>query len=165
MLTAILMRHTQLSDAIFSQQIVETEAASGSIWNAVESFIQVMLFQLENPGFVRLMSSQALLASQADTVTFEFFSNRMSTRRAMHTSFFAALIAEGYISESTCPQESADLLIAVVDGLRTQFLLDLDSAKYMAALHAYLRMVFEPHHLQTLQVAFLMTRETVSVSS
>ena len=164
LLTATLERHSQLSDAIFSQHIIETEAAAGTIWNAIEAFVQVMQFKLENPGFVRLYNAQALQASQSDTVTFEFFNNRMNIRKAMHIRFFEALMAEGIVCDAKCPNMSADLLIAVIDGLHTQFLLAPDSAKYLAALHAYLRTAMRPEHWERLDETFQMTEHGVHVT-
>jgi AcrR family transcriptional regulator len=95
----------------------------------------------EQPELIRLFATLSAEATAEDHPAREFFERRYVTLRAELTRYVTELQAAGQVARGVRPEEAASLLVAVMDGLQVQWLLDpsVDMAK---VLGGFLRSYF-----------------------
>lgn len=78
----------------------------------------------EVPGLVQLHSRISNEAARADHPSHEYFRARYEVVRGLFTELFALLEADGRLPDGADPAKLATLMVAMVDGLQTQWMYD-----------------------------------------
>jgi len=113
LLEAVLQHRDETDTPWFEQ----TWAATGSFRAAVHDLVRR---NMAAPGMTRLFATLSAEATDPDHPAHEFFRARYRESRALFTRTLALAQARGEITA----QASGPLLIAVLDGLQVQWLLD-----------------------------------------
>lgn len=139
LLVAVLQKYTQESDQLFSAEIVDLEGEADAPWAAIASFIESIQFSLDNPGFIRLFSAQALLSSEPGNLTYEFFAERIDTVRGTYARLVEVLQEQKVVRPEIDPSQAATLVLASMDGLYMQHLVQPDQRNVITHVHLLLR--------------------------
>lgn len=157
LLIAVLQKYTREYDEIFSVEILAAESEAKSPWGAVEAFVHSIQFELDNPGFVRLFNSQALLSSQPGNLTFDFFANRLDEVRESYTRFLEMLQVQNILKPQHDVPRAAAILLATIDGLYLQHLIQPEKGEIIDNLHTFLRAIVRPEQHERLAETFGIT--------
>jgi len=90
-------------------------------------------------GVVELFANLSTEASDPEHPAHEYFVDRYARLRTALEGSFAALARKGELAVEVPPSVAAAQVIALMDGLQVQWLLDADSIDMEEALHAFLR--------------------------
>ena len=127
---ALLESVLQYRDDTDTPWFEQTWADTGSFRAALHELVRR---NMAAPGVTRLFATLSAEATDPDHPAHDFFQARYRESRALFTRTLALAQARGEISE----QASGPLLIAVLDGLQVQWLLDPDF-DMLAELDRYL---------------------------
>lgn len=99
--------------------------------------------ELDEPGLIRLLATLSAAATDPGHPAHDFFADRGKAARASLAEGLARAQRENRIRDDERADDMARLLPAVVDGLRTQWLLD-PSVDMAALVDTFLRMCADP---------------------
>lgn len=154
LLVAVLERYAQEGDQLFSMEHVGADSAGQCPWSAIASLINSIQFSLDNPGFIRLFSAQALLSSEPESGTDDFFVKRMDTVRGSYARLVESLQDQKIMRAELDPTQAATLILASLEGLYMQHLVQPDRRNVMTHVHLLLRAMCIADHHEQLSEAF-----------
>lgn len=144
LLIAVLQKFAQESDEIFSIDTINKASETNCPWSAISSFLESIQFSLDNRGFIRLFSAQALLSSEPGNLTYEYFAEHRHTDRSNLAKFMELLQEQQVARPEIRPQHAATLLLATLDGLYMEHLLLPDQRNVMTHVHLFLQSLCLP---------------------
>lgn len=106
--------------------------------DALESLIVMLSESEQAPGLMELQCVLSAEATSQDHPAHEYFRQRYERLRTDATAAFADLKAQGLLAASMSPATLAAMVIALVDGLQLQWLLDRESVDIEAAVRQFM---------------------------
>lgn len=124
------------AEILLKRDAVDLEAAESRGEPGVDALVSVVRHNAEVPGLVQLYAQFSVEASHSEHPANAAFVERYERIRAMLLDDLLARQADGRLPQHLDATRIANLLIAVADGLQTQWLLDpdLDMAEHLAYL-------------------------------
>ena len=144
LLIAVLQKFAQESGELFSRDAIDQASEGNCPWTAISSFLASIQFSLDNRGFIRLFSAQALLSSETGNLTYEYFAERRDTDRSNLARFIELLQEQEIARPEIKSKQAATLLLATLDGLYMQHLLAPDQRNVMTHVHLFLQSLCLP---------------------
>ncbi|MGR0161116.1 TetR/AcrR family transcriptional regulator [Paenarthrobacter nitroguajacolicus] len=105
----------------------------------LEGLLRMLSESEKNPGLMELQCVLSAEATSADHPAHEYFQRRYSTLRNQAVSGFEEMASRGDLVPGIDPQQLAAMVIALVDGLQLQWLLDRDAVNVEAAVRTFIR--------------------------
>ena len=136
---AVLVAVLQARD-LGSRDVLDEPAERGDIVEGLRSLVRS---NAADPGVVRLFATLAAEATEADHPAHEYFRDRYVEVRAAVTQGITAARAHGRLPAGPPAEKVAAALVAVMDGLQLQWLLD-ETFDMVAAFDAHLRVLGAP---------------------
>jgi len=112
--------------------------ARGSGTDRLRTLVDVVEHNSHVPGIVELFASLSTEAVPPDHPAHGYFVRRYAQTRAALTSALEVTRAQGALRDGVDPALAAVVIIAVMDGLQVQWLLDRDSVDMARALRDHL---------------------------
>jgi AcrR family transcriptional regulator len=109
-----------------------------STLDGLENLILMLSESEASPGLIELQCVLAAEATSAEHPAHEYFQQRYATLRDEAASAFAELAEHGQLSPATTPASLAKMIIALVDGLQLQWLLDRGAVDVEAEVRTFL---------------------------
>lgn len=110
-----------------------------------EGLIRLVAYNSTIPGVVELYCTLSAEATSPDHPAHQFFVNRYSETTASITRAFTDMEANGELRPHVRPAAAGRALIALMDGLQVQWLLDRDSVDMVEDIRGFLSaIVIEP---------------------
>jgi AcrR family transcriptional regulator len=151
-----LLHHFGSKDALFTDLLrhrdavatARGESAAGA-WTgltaenasrAMAIIIGAMSHNAEVPGLSHLYARVAADAMDADHPSHSYFAGRYDALRGQFASLLRTLQLDGQVRPDVTPEDAATLLIAILDGIQTQFLFD-DSLDMPGLVRTYLELL------------------------
>lgn len=106
-----------------------------------ESILRQARFNENVPGVIELYAVLCAESITDDHPGREYFSERFATLRAGYLADFTRLAEEGRLRDGVDPARAAASLIALWDGIQTQWLLDPEGIDMAACLRDYLSLI------------------------
>lgn len=106
-----------------------------------ERVIDVITRNLEAPGLIELYSRLSNEASEAHHPSHEYFKNRYAITRRLYSEGFAVLRERGLLPSSADPELLSEALLALLDGLQTQWIYDRDRVDMQAAIAQFFAVI------------------------
>lgn len=124
------------AEILLKRDAVDLEAAESRGEPGVDALVSVVRHNAEVPGLVQLYAQFSVEASHSEHPANAAFVERYERIRAILRDDLLARQADGRLPQHLDATRIANLLIAVADGLQTQWLLDpdLDMAEHLAYL-------------------------------
>lgn len=113
-----------------ADEILRTRGLS---MNAVTDVVEA---NVNTPGLVELFVTMAAQAGNPEHPAHDYFRLRYETYRERYETFLTQAQAEGLIAASTDIKHAATAIIALMDGLQIQWVLQPNSIDFAAALEA-----------------------------
>lgn len=107
----------------------------------IESIVRQARFNENVPGVIELYAVLCAESLTDDHPGREYFSERFDTLRRGYVADFTRLAETGQLREGVDPARAAASLIALWDGIQTQWLLDPDAVDMAACLREYLALI------------------------
>jgi AcrR family transcriptional regulator len=126
---------TQRDDEMWARIIGDVQVGGISFVRAMVSLVEHNAGQ---PGLVELYAILSAEATDPDHPAHEFFVRRYIWGRDLLTEGFAKAQGEGVVRPEVDPASAARTLLALMDGLQEQWLLDRSSVDMAAELRIYL---------------------------
>jgi AcrR family transcriptional regulator len=104
----------------------------------LRSLVGLAAYNASTPGVVELFCTLSAEATSPEHPAHEYFRQRYIFTRGMIEKSFEKMAASGELSPGVSPAVAARGVIALMDGLQIQWLLDRDSVDMAADLHAHL---------------------------
>jgi AcrR family transcriptional regulator len=104
----------------------------------LRSFVKLAEYNASTPGVVELFCTLSAEATSPEHPAHSYFLDRYEMTRSMTITAFRELEDEGRLSPHVSPESAARGVIALMDGLQIQWLLDRDSVDMAADLRSYL---------------------------
>lgn len=132
----------QLLIAVLEHWDVETALAMGPDARGIgllDGFKRLMAYHVNHPGLLELYTTMAIEATSMDHPAHGFMTNRYQTTLATLRGLFSEAVEEGYFAAMTEDEirNEAECLLATMDGLEIQFLLN-PSFDLQASFSAFL---------------------------
>jgi AcrR family transcriptional regulator len=99
-----------------------------------ERIIEVVKRNLNAPGFIELYSRLSNEASEAQHPSHQYFKTRYQVNRQLYSDAFHNLRDRGLVPSTTDPDLLSEALLALLDGLQTQWIYDPDRVDMEAAI-------------------------------
>jgi AcrR family transcriptional regulator len=128
--TEILRRRDQ-------QGIMAFESADRDPALMPERILEVIERNLSAPGFIELYSRLSNEASEARHPSHQYFKDRYETNRTLYGEAFATLRERGLLPADTQPELLSEILLALIDGLQTQWIYDPTRVDMEAAIREF----------------------------
>ncbi|WP_350348105.1 TetR/AcrR family transcriptional regulator [Agromyces sp. G08B096] len=130
----ILRKRDEVDQAAFA------EAASGEHLTALDGFIRIIRHNAEVPGLVQLYARLSAEATEPDHGAHEFFRERSLAFRELAAGTVREAQQAGELPQDLDPEHVSTMLLALADGLQTQWLMDptIDMAAHIADFLALL---------------------------
>jgi AcrR family transcriptional regulator len=109
-----------------------------STLDGLENLILMLSESEASPGLIELQCVLAAEATSAEHPAHEYFQQRYATLRDEAARAFAELAEQGQLSPATTPASLAKMVIALVDGLQLQWLLDRGAVDVEAEVRTFL---------------------------
>jgi AcrR family transcriptional regulator len=134
------------AEILIKRDEVNENAVSDRGETAVEGLIGVVHHNADVPGLVQLYAQFSIEASDPGHPSHEIFVERYARVRELIATDVAARQQAGTLTSGLDPTVIANLLIAVADGLQTQWLLDpdVDMAAHLSTLISLLGLAPAP---------------------
>lgn len=135
LLMAVLERRDEITSGAFPDDMEEGLA---------DSVIRTALYNEDIPGVIELYT---VLCAESVTDSHpgrDYFTERFERLRTSYARRFAELAAEGRLKPGVEPDEAAMSLVALWDGLQTQWLLAPDDVDVVKGLRGYFNLVILP---------------------
>jgi len=109
-----------------------------STLDGLENLILMLSESEASPGLIELQCVLAAEATSAEHPAHGYFQQRYATLRDEAARAFAELAEQGQLSPATTPASLAKMVIALVDGLQLQWLLDRGAVDVEAEVRTFL---------------------------
>ncbi|WP_460524074.1 TetR/AcrR family transcriptional regulator [Humibacter antri] len=110
----------------------------GDARHTIENLIAIVEYNAARPGVVELYATIAAEATSTDHPAHAYFLHRYEWSRAAITAAFTDLHATGELREGVQPEIAANNVLALMDGLQIQWLLNRQSIDMVQQIRAYL---------------------------
>lgn len=104
----------------------------------LESLITMLSESESAPGLMELQCVLSAEATSAEHPAHRYFQERYARLRSDATTAFAEMARQGELTSAASPESLAAMIIALVDGLQLQWLLDRDSVHVEAEVRRFL---------------------------
>lgn len=128
-----LQHHFPSKDALLTAVLEERDRRDGervvdrSHLDGIENLIEMLSESERTPGLMELQCVLAAEATSADHPAHEYFQRRYARLREEATIAFTEMIDEGDLTPTVPPESLAAMILALVDGLQLQWLLERGS--------------------------------------
>ncbi|WP_427118142.1 TetR/AcrR family transcriptional regulator [Pseudarthrobacter scleromae] len=112
---------------------------AGSGIDALEGLLGMLRESEKNPGLMELQCVLSAEATSVDHPAHDYFQRRYSTLRHQAVAGFEEMASRGDLVSDIDPHQLAAMVIALVDGLQLQWLLDHDAVNVEAAVRTFIR--------------------------
>lgn len=109
-----------------------------STLDGLENLILMLSESEASPGLIELQCVLAAEATSAEHPAHEYFQKRYATLRDEAARAFAELAEQGQLSPAMTPASLAKMVIALVDGLQLQWLLDRGAVDVEAEVRTFI---------------------------
>lgn len=106
--------------------------------DGIENLTHMLSESEKSPGLMELHCVLAAEATTVDHPAHEYFQQRYARLRAEASHAFAEMIEEGDLTPTISPDSLAAMIIALVDGLQLQWLLERGSVNIEAEVRTFL---------------------------
>lgn len=134
LLEALLTLRDDLSAA-------RTGAATATGADLLRGMVELTRYNTTIPGLVALYCVLSAEATDPEHPAHQYFLNRYNWVRGILTEAFAEMGRRGALRSGVAPEAAARQIIALMDGLQVQWLLDNNSVDMAAEVSAYLNAV------------------------
>ncbi len=135
LLMAVLKRRDEITGGSFPDDMEE---------GLVDSVIRTALFNEDIPGVIELYTVLCAESVTDGHPGREYFTERYERLRRSYSRRFAELASKGRLLPGVDPDEAATSLVALWDGLQTQWLLAPDEVDVVNGLRGYFKLVVLP---------------------
>ncbi|SDX20147.1 transcriptional regulator, TetR family [Arthrobacter sp. yr096] len=135
LLMAVLKRRDEITSGSFPDDMEE---------GLVDSVIRTALFNEDIPGVIELYTVLCAESVTDGHPGREYFTERFERLRKSYARRFAELAAQGRLRPGIDPDEAAMSLVALWDGLQTQWLLAPDDVDVAKGLRGYFKLLVLP---------------------
>jgi AcrR family transcriptional regulator len=135
LLMAVLKRRDEITSGSFPDDMEE---------GLVDSVIRTALFNEDIPGVIELYTVLCAESVTEGHPGREYFTERFERLRKSYARRFAELADEGRLRPGIDPDEAAMSLVALWDGLQTQWLLAPDDVDVAKGLRGYFKLLVLP---------------------
>jgi AcrR family transcriptional regulator len=135
LLMAVLKRRDEITSGSFPDDMEE---------GLVDSVIRTALFNEDIPGVIELYTVLCAESVTEGHPGREYFTERFERLRKSYARRFAELADEGRLRPGIDPDEAAMSLVALWDGLQTQWLLARDDVDVANGLRGYFKLLVLP---------------------
>ncbi|MCD4850652.1 TetR/AcrR family transcriptional regulator [Arthrobacter sp. AK01] len=135
LLMAVLKRRDEITGGSFPDDMEE---------GLVDSVIRTALFNEDIPGVIELYTVLCAESVTDGHPGREYFTERYQRLRRSYGRRFAELAAEGRLRPGVDPDEASMSLVALWDGLQTQWLLAPDDVDVVKGLRGYFKLLVLP---------------------
>jgi AcrR family transcriptional regulator len=104
-----------------------------------ESLLAMLEEDASTPGLIELQCVLSAEATSPDHPAHDYFQRRYAALRAQATASFEQMAESGELQSNISPSSLAAMIIALVDGLQVQWLLDRDSVDIAAELRQFIK--------------------------
>jgi AcrR family transcriptional regulator len=104
----------------------------------LRSFVKLAEYNASTPGVVELFCTLSAEATSPEHPAHKYFTDRYAVTRNVTLSAFRDLAEKGDLRPEVSPEAAARGVIALMDGLQIQWLLDRNSVDMAADLRSYL---------------------------
>lgn len=132
LLEAVLVRRDEVDQAAF-----DADVAAGM--DFFDAMVRVVERNAERPGIVELFATLSAEATSPEHPAHDYFQERYRTTVQHATTAFAEWQTAGRLRAGVEPLVAARLVVAVMDGLQVQFLMEHDTPDTRVDMHAALR--------------------------
>jgi AcrR family transcriptional regulator len=112
--------------------------------NLIDAVVRQTLFNEQIPGVIELYTVLCAESLTDDHPGRDFFVARFASLRRDYAQAFEELAASGRLRSGVDPQRAASSLIALWDGIQTQWLLEPQSVDMAQSLRDYLELLVPP---------------------
>ncbi len=109
----------------------------------LRSFVKLAEYNASTPGVVELFCTLSAEATSAEHPAHAYFRERYEFTRSVTLSAFRDLAASGDLRPTISPEAASRGVIALMDGLQIQWLLDRNSVDMAADLRSYVNTLVE----------------------
>jgi AcrR family transcriptional regulator len=102
-----------------------------------ERILEVIERNLSAPGFIELYSRLSNEASESRHPSHDYFKVRYQTNRKLYSDAFATLRDRGLLPADIQPDLLSEVLLALIDGLQTQWIYDPTRVDMAAAIREF----------------------------
>lgn len=135
LLMAVLERRDEITDSASPEEMEE---------GLVDAVIRTALYNEDIPGVIELYTVLCAESVTEGHPGRSYFTDRFERLRRSYARRFEALGEEGRLRPGVDPQQAATSLVALWDGLQTQWLLAPDSVDVAKGLRSYFALVLLP---------------------
>ncbi|WP_435298844.1 TetR/AcrR family transcriptional regulator [Timonella sp. A28] len=157
LLLAVLEKRSSLGDRFFEDPFGESfenlEHQQERVWEVIEAFVDFMRFSFDRLGMIQLFTTQAIYASDPDYPAHEFYVRRYDKMRDDYRRALVVIQEFGILKPELCIDHVSIEIIAFLEGLQVQWLLQPEKLDYVSALEHYFKnliVVSEHEHLSEL---------------
>lgn len=142
-----LQHHFPDKDALLAAVLAERDRRAaerlpqGTHLDEVESLLAMLEENADNPGLIELHSVLAAEATTPSHPAHEYFRRRYAALREQATAAFEQMVADGELDTAISPASLAAMVIALVDGLQVQWLLDRGSVDVAGEVRRFIRIL------------------------
>lgn len=139
-----LQHHFPSKDALLTAVLEERDrrdaerVADRSHLDGLENLIHMLSENEHQPGLMELQCVLAAEATSVDHPAHDYFQHRYGRLRSEATHVFRLMVDEGDLAPTIAPASLAAMLIALVDGLQLQWLLERGSVHIEAEVRTFL---------------------------
>jgi AcrR family transcriptional regulator len=138
LLAAVLARRDEISN-----EMIRVESPDGpQVLTGIEmlrAIAQIFASNASTRGLVSLFTMLSAEATASDHVAHDYFLQRYATIRSQIEQAFREVEADGLLRPDVDPARAARMVVAVMDGLQVQWLLDEEAVDMAADLSAYIQ--------------------------
>ncbi|MFC8040152.1 TetR/AcrR family transcriptional regulator [Paenarthrobacter sp. NPDC057355] len=135
LLMSVLERRDEITSGAFPDDMEE---------GLVDSVIRTALYNEDIPGVIELYTVLCAESVTDEHPGRDYFTERYERLRTSYSRRFSELGAEGRLRPGVDPDQAATSLVALWDGLQTQWLLAPDQVDVAKGLRGYLELVILP---------------------
>lgn len=139
-----LQHHFPSKDALLTAVLEERDRRDAervvdrSHLDGIENLIHMLSESEKNPGLMELQCVLSAEATSPEHPAHEYFQRRYSRLREEAATAFAAMVEEGDLTPIVAPDSLAAMIIALVDGLQLQWLLEPGSVHVEAEVRNFM---------------------------
>jgi AcrR family transcriptional regulator len=123
------------------ESVVRTGALTAQGIQMLRGLVELTRYNTTIPGLVALYCILSAEATDPDHPAHDYFQRRYNWVRSTMTDAFAEMQTHGQLRPGVAPPAAARQLVALMDGLQVQWLLDNDSVNMPAEVVAFLEAI------------------------
>lgn len=127
-----VLHHFGSKEALLAAVVQERDARHGAAsaeddgLGHTRGYVEFVRRNTDQPGLIQLFTRIVNEATEPEHDAHEYFRDRYRVARDSWETYFAGVAAEGRLREGLEPRVAAETIVAVSDGLQTQWLYDRD---------------------------------------